>query len=264
MLVNQLEPHNACKYKKMIEFFQDVAQHPGRPFPAYSFIEPNYYEPGANDDHPTHDVAAGDRLVANVYNALRANEELWAKSLLVVLYDEHGGFYDHVVPPQTIAPDHHCEEYTFTQLGLRVPAVLVSPYVSKAAVLNTELDHTSLLRYLTDKWSLGPLGARTAQAKTFAGAIKSVPRSHCPETLPVSGPADCGPPKLAGRPALSSHQTALFAMTQLLESMTDVEGEALRGRMARMIVGFDGAVDVGMQRVEEFLGQTRSSLLVAR
>lgn len=254
MLVNQLEPHNARNYKKMIQFYQDVAQHPGTPFPSYCFIEPSYYEPGANDDHPTHDVAAGERLIANVYNAVRANEELWARSLLVVLYDEHGGFYDHVVPPSTIAPDHHREEYTFTQLGLRVPAVLVSPLVSKGQVLNTELDHTSLLKYLTDKWSLGPLGARTAQARTFASAIQTEPRADCPGALPLSGPPDVGPAPPAGRPTLDSHQTALIAMTQLLESMTEVDGDALRGRVARMIVGFDGAVDVGMQRVEEFLG----------
>jgi phospholipase C len=104
MLVNQLEPHNACNYKKMIQFYQDVARHPEQPFPSYSFIEPSYYEPGANDDHPTHDIAAGDRLIASVYNALRANEQLWTKSLLVVLYDEHGGFYDHVVPPKAVPP----------------------------------------------------------------------------------------------------------------------------------------------------------------
>jgi len=256
MLVNQLEPHNACNYKKMIQFYQDVAQHPDNKFPAYCFIEPSYYEPGANDDHPTHDVAAGDRLIANVYNALRANEELWSKSLLIVLYDEHGGFYDHVVPPATIAPDHHQEEYAFNQLGLRVPAILVSPYTAKAVVSKT-FDHTSLLKYLTDKWSLGPLGARTAQANSFASAIQSKARSDCPKILPLSGPPDGDQPVTVGRPALSSHQTALFAMTQLLESMTDVAGDELRGRVARMIVGFDGAVDVGMQRVEEFLGQIR-------
>ncbi len=201
MLVNQLEPHNACNYKKMIQFYQDVAQHPDNKFPAYCFIEPSYYEPGANDDHPTHDVAAGDRLIANVYNALRANEELWSKSLLIVLYDEHGGFYDHVVPPATIAPDHHQEEYAFNQLGLRVPAILVSPYTAKA-VVSTTFDHTSLLKYLTDKWSLGPLGARTAQANSFASVIQSKARStDCPKNTPATrGPPDSGQPVTAGRP----------------------------------------------------------------
>jgi phospholipase C len=257
MLVNQLEPHNARNYKKMIQLYQDIARHPEVPFPAYSFIEPSYYEPGANDDHPTHDIAAGDRLIASVYNALRANEYLWSKSLLVVLYDEHGGFYDHVVPPATVAPDHHQEEYAFNQLGLRVPAILVSPYTAKT-VVKINFDHTSLLKYLIEKWSLNSLGARAAQANSFVSAILPTARNDCPMTLPLSGPPDSGPPTSVGRPVLSSHQTALFSMTQLLESMTDVEGEALRGRVARMIVGFDGAVDVGIQRVEEFLAQARN------
>jgi phospholipase C len=256
ILVNQLEPHNAKNYKKMIRFYQDVAQHPKTPFPAYAFIEPSYYEPGANDDHPTHDIAAGDRLVASVYNALRANETLWSKCLLVVLYDEHGGFYDHVTPPAAVPPDHHQEEYTFDQLGLRVPAILVSPWVGKG-VLKTVFDHTSLLKYLTDKWGLGPLGARTAKANTFGAAIGATARTDCPVELPLIGPA--GPTlAVSTRPALSSHQTALVAMTQLLESMTQVEANSLKGRLSRMIVGFDGAVDVAMQRVEEFLGQARS------
>lgn len=255
MLVNQLEPHNARNYKKMIQFYQDVSQHPNTQFPAYSFIEPSYYDPGANDDHPTHDVAAGDRLIASVYNAVRANEELWAKCLLVVLYDEHGGFYDHETPPGAVPPDHHQEEYTFDQLGLRVPAILVSPWVQKG-VLSTTFDHTSLLKYLTDKWHLGPLGARTAAAETFADAIANTARTNCPKELPLSGPAG-NVTSAPGRPTLSSHQTALFSMTQLLESMTDVEANSLKGRISRIIVGFDGAVDVGMQRVEEFLGQIR-------
>lgn len=232
-------------------------------FPAYSFIEPSYYEPGANDDHPTHDVAAGDRLIANVYNAVRANEKLWNKCLLVVLYDEHGGFYDHVMPPAAVPPDHHTEEYSFDQLGVRVPAVLVSPFAEKAKVVRDEFDHTSLLKYLTDKWSLGPLGERTRQAKSFAGALLPALRTDCPLTIPSPGPAGSPPAAVSGRPALSSHQTALFAMTQLLESMTDVEAASLKGRVARMIVGFDGAVDVGMERVEQFLDQLRTKVVSA-
>jgi phospholipase C len=262
MLVNQLEPHNACRYNKMLQFYQDVGAHPRVPFPSYSFIEPSYYEPGANDDHPTHDIAAGDRLIANVYNALRANEDLWSKTLLVVLYDEHGGFFDHVVPPTTVPPDHHQEEYTFDQLGLRVPAILVSPYMGKA-VIRTQFDHTSLLKYVSDKWSLGPLGERARQANSFAGAILPKARTDCPESLPLTSPAG-GAVTAQGRPVLSGHQTALFAMTQLLESMTDVAADDLKGRISRIIVGFDGAVDVGITRVEDFFDQQKTAGKSAR
>jgi hypothetical protein len=81
---------------------------------------------------------------------------------LVVLYDEHGGFYDHVFPPACVPPDGNTSEFSFVQYGIRVPAVLISPWLEKQ-VLSDDLDHTSLLRYATDKWGLGPLGARVVE-----------------------------------------------------------------------------------------------------
>src|SRR5262249_12997732 len=116
LLTHQWEPRNVACYRPMRHFFTDAAG-PADEFPAFSFIEPAYLDPGANDDHPAHDVLAGEALIASVYNALRANEALWASSLLVVLFDEHGGFYDHVAPPVAVPPDHHQEEYSFDQLG---------------------------------------------------------------------------------------------------------------------------------------------------
>jgi phospholipase C len=125
LLTHQWEPHNAAHYEPMSRFFKDITS-PEDQFPAFVFIEPAYLDPGANDDHPSHDVLAGEALIASVYNALRANEALWNTSLLIVLFDEHGGFYDHVPPPVAIPPDHNQQEYTFDRLGVRVPAILVS------------------------------------------------------------------------------------------------------------------------------------------
>jgi phospholipase C len=181
LLTHQWEPHNAARYQPMHQFFTDVAG-PEDKFPAFVFIEPAYLDPGANDDHPSHDILAGEALIANVYNALRANEDLWTASLLVVLFDEHGGFYDHVPPPATDPPDHHQEEYTFDQLGVRVPAILISPYAANS-VFKEQLDHTSLLRYLIDKWKLGPLGERTAQAVSFASALGHTLRTDTPASI---------------------------------------------------------------------------------
>jgi hypothetical protein len=140
--------------------------------------------------------------------------------------------------------------------SVRIPAILVSPFV-KAGVIHTEFDHTSLLKYLIDKWQLGPLGDRAAQANSFAAALLSAPEN--PDRLPsIPTPTDpgLGAPKYQGRrqPMLSPHQLALVAMTQLLESMTDVAGQSLVGRVKRLVTGFDGVVDVAMERVEDFLG----------
>ena len=167
------------------QFFTD-ASGPEERFPAYCFIEPSYYWPGQNDDHPPHTTMRAQALLANVYNALRQNEPLWESTLLVVLYDEHGGFYDHVPPPAAVPPDGHPSEYRFDRLGVRVPALLVSPWVDRA-VVKTDFDHTSLLKYLTEKWNLGPLTERVAEAASFGPAIRTTgrPRDDTPPSVAI-------------------------------------------------------------------------------
>jgi phospholipase C len=119
--------------------------------PDYSFIEPCYSDhPGpdggeilASDQHPDHNVQEGERFIAMAYNAIRTNEALWQTTALLIVYDEHGGIYDHV-PPPPCTPDGYSakpedtgtsEGFKFDRLGVRVPAVLVSPYVPKGTVV---------------------------------------------------------------------------------------------------------------------------------
>lgn len=151
-------------------------------FPEFTFIEPKYYGGDQNDDHPPHSSLKAQRLVAKVYNAIRANEELWKSTLLVVLHDEHGGFYDHVIPPKgAVVPQENAPgtEFDFQQLGFRIPAIIVSPYAPRG-VEHTEFDHTSLLKYLKDKWKLGDLGKRVDAANSLAVALNfSAPRADC-------------------------------------------------------------------------------------
>jgi phospholipase C len=118
--------------------------------PDYSFIEPCYNDhagPGggevlASDQHPDHNVQEGEKFMARVYNAIRTSP-LWDSTALLIVYDEHGGIYDHVVPP-ACPPDGYSakpdatgtgEAFHFDRLGIRVPAVLVSPYVPKGIVV---------------------------------------------------------------------------------------------------------------------------------
>lgn len=258
LLTHQWEPQNAVRYRPMRQFFADVAQpvpNPAQspdPFPDFVFIEPAYLDPGANDDHPAHDVLAGEALIASVYNALRANENLWNASLLVVLFDEHGGFYDHVPPPKTVPPDHHQEEYAFDRLGVRVPALLVSPYAAKA-VIHDEMDHTSLLKYLIDKWNLGPLGARTAQANTFAAALRGPARTDTPTTIPaVTSGVTSQPPPPPHLP-LNDHQAALVALTHALESMAEEDPATVAARNKQVLTGPQSQIDAAVDRVDAFL-----------
>ncbi|MGC2415506.1 MAG: alkaline phosphatase family protein [Stellaceae bacterium] len=251
LLTHQWEPGNAKCYKPMRDFFTDVANPREGDFPAFAFIEPAYLEPGANDDHPSHDVLAGEALIASVYNALRANENLWNTTLLVILFDEHGGFYDHVAPPAAVPPDHHQEEYTFDRLGVRVPALLVSPFAANT-VFKEQLDHTSLLKYLIEKWRLGPLGERSAQARSFASALGGTARTDTPPSISAV-PAELTPVVPPPRQPLNDHQTALVALSHALESMAGEDPSVVAARSQQVLTGPQSQIDAAVERVDEFL-----------
>src|SRR5512140_2812012 len=179
-------------FKRFEKFYEDMEK---GELATYSFIEPrfmNFHEWKANDQHPPHDVRLGEYLIAEVYDTLR-NSPLWEKCLLIVLYDEHGGFYDHVPPPGSVpSPDGKRSKkpsFDFTRLGVRVPAVLVSPYVEKGQVDSTVYEHSSLPATLRTLFNLPDgLTARDKAANTFEKNLsRSTPRSDTPLTLPVPG-----------------------------------------------------------------------------
>ncbi|CAB3784605.1 alkaline phosphatase family protein [Paraburkholderia caffeinilytica] len=172
LLKNQRRAENLAHYRLFDTFFEDAAG-PANEFPAFVLIEPKYFGEAQNDDHPPHNTMKAEKLIADTYNALRSNPALWESTLLVILYDEHGGFFDHVPPPSNaVAPDDNTDSFDFTQLGVRVPAILVSPWCDRG-VCHAQFDHCSLLKYLCDKWTLAPLGNRTQAAASIGLAIRS-------------------------------------------------------------------------------------------
>jgi phospholipase C len=119
--------------------------------PDYCFVEPNYSDHEdngggqllASDQHPDHHVLAGEAFIASVYNAIRKNPNLWKNTLLLITYDEHGGIYDHV-PPPACPPDGFVASaestgtgapFAFDRLGVRVPAIAISPWIPKGGVI---------------------------------------------------------------------------------------------------------------------------------
>jgi phospholipase C len=221
------------------------------------FVEPCYSGAGQNDQHPPSDIMKGELLIAKVYNAIRTNEALWAKTLLVLVYDEHGGFFDHAIPPATIAPDEFTDEFSFTQLGVRVPAILISPWLDHS-VDHTIYDHTSLLRYVTEKWSLGSLGARTAAANSFGTSLlrRTTSRADAPGpfTQALLGPSE------VQNPFVNENQRALVGFSQYLEQhMAQVEDKAAVGtRTLRMLRGPDAQFAVAKERFEALIQHTKS------
>jgi len=151
--------------------------------PEYSFVEPNYNdhttdsgEEVASDQHPDHDVQAGECLIAEVYMRIRNNKNLWPNTALLVVYDEHGGIYDHVVPP-ACTPDQFTAaanntgtgmEFKFDRLGVRVPAILISPWIPRNTVVDRVFDHASIPATVSKFFQVSaPCSPRETSADVF-------------------------------------------------------------------------------------------------
>ncbi|HET9020181.1 MAG TPA: alkaline phosphatase family protein [Acetobacteraceae bacterium] len=237
------------RYRHFSHWRDDIA---AGDLPAYSFIEPSYFGPHQNDQHPPHDVMRGDRLIADVYNALRANPELFARTVLFVLYDEHGGFFDHVPPPRTVPPDDHTEKFAFDVLGFRVPAVIVSPLLDPG-VVHTVFDHTSLLRMAANRWpGVHALGRRAQQANDPLAAVtwREAPRTDLPEA-PVA--PDIQPARWL--PSLDGFSASLLGLSHHLESLIEHEGHrgALMARAHELLQGAEAQATLASDRVATFL-----------
>lgn len=164
--------------------------------PAFTFLEPSWSSSG-NSQHPNYDVALGEQLIHDVYEALRGGPG-WPQTLLVITYDEHGGLFDHVPPPWgAVQPDSSTGEFGFgfDRFGPRVPAVLVSPLIEEGTVFRvpasgTPLDHTSILKTVEQRWNLAALTARDAAAPGFGDVLTlGTPRTDdvlAGVTVPVS------------------------------------------------------------------------------
>jgi phospholipase C len=167
-------------YRFFNQFLADA--HTGS-LPSYSFIEPRYFTDLfksliPNDEHPPHNVLYGEQLVAAVYNAVRSSP-CWKKTLLIITYDEHGGCFDHVIPPDAVPPDgiaNNFEKFNFSTYGVRVPAVIVSPYVPPGSKIrsatNRPFDHTSIIKTVRELFTLGgPLTARDDSAPSLLPSL---------------------------------------------------------------------------------------------
>src|SRR3954447_9907535 len=157
--------------------------------PNYAFVEPKYlsFLGEANDQHPPHDIRAGEALIADIYNSLRASPQL-EKSLLIIVHDEHGGMYDHVPPPSATPPDSYTSQFAFDRYGVRVPAVLVSPFIPKGTIDHRVYDHTSIPATLKQVFNLPSfLTNRDASARTFSDLLSL-------NTARTDVPASLGPP----------------------------------------------------------------------
>ena len=186
-------------------FLEDAA---AGTLPQVSWIDPaftNFNPLGwpVNDDHPMADIKDGQDLVLAVYDALAASPQ-WDRWLLVIVYDENGGFYDHVPPPPAADDDPEM----FGRYGVRVPAIIVSPWTEPRTVSHTLFDHTSIIKTILQRFCPGAcdqLPGRAKRPRLGLGpqhpGTRVAQASHLGELLPAPrrAPPGRGRPRAAGR-----------------------------------------------------------------
>lgn len=154
-------------FKALDGFFADAKENT---LPAYVWIESTYGGPDATDEHPPADIQLGQRFVASIIQALMKSPA-WPRSALFIMYDEPGGFFDHVPPPPACPPDEHepiLEPHhvraRFDRLGMRTPFIVVSPFSKPHYVSHQVYSHSSVPRLVQARYGLPALSARDANA----------------------------------------------------------------------------------------------------
>jgi len=163
---------SATNVKSIDQFFSDAAS---GALPSFSLLDPNY---DTQSQENPQNIVVGEAFLAGVVQAL-GKSPLWPKTLLVVNYDEHGGYYDHVPPPPALAPDSvppvvQPGESTydgFARYGFRVPAIVVGPYAKRNHVSHVVYDHASILALVERKWNLPAMTLRDANANDLTDFI---------------------------------------------------------------------------------------------
>jgi phospholipase C len=245
-------PQIKKRIDRVLQFDTFYAQAKAGTLPTYSFLCPRYNEsknpdePAPNSEHAPYDVRNGENLIADVYEALRGGP-LWQNTLLIITYDEHGGYYDHVSPPATsvdppddlVSPtDYDKQEaqdnptkngyllqpdyrFDFKRLGLRVPTLLVSPWVPRGSVAKVAYQHTSIFATLRELFGVGVLTKRDGQAQSFAMELSlAAARTDAPARL-NRPPATAGATAESLAAPLTQQQEEMWPLLSQLDGHKD-------------------------------------------
>lgn len=192
--------------KQIEQYFEQAA---AGTLPSFSLIDPDFVGAGANDDHPAHDIRLGQALIGSVFAAL-AQSPQWERSLFILTYDEHGGFYDHVPPPTTFDP-----RSDFQQLGFRVPTIVAGPRVKRGCPVSTVYDHASVLSTATRLFGLDPINQRVSQTADLSDCINP-DFIDDPQPAPVLPAVEVSLSQVRGLPEVPRH-------TELADALASME-----------------------------------------
>jgi phospholipase C len=178
------------RYTSLIQpitsFFTDAAT--GR-LPKVAYVDPDFQHAYSDSYHPHADIQRGEAFLASIYQAVTTSPA-WRSTVLIVTFDEWGGFFDHVPPPPAPIPP---VEYAAGNLdglrGFRIPTILISPFARRRYTSSTIYDHASILRLIEWRWGLSPLTVRDAQANNLAEALDFThPETSAPVIDVPTGP----------------------------------------------------------------------------
>jgi phospholipase C len=246
----------------------------------YVHIEPDYdalsHFKGGHSQHPLGSVGKGEAFIKYVYEQIR-NSPFWERSLLILTWDEHGGFYDHVSPPPAVPPgdspddpSHNKHGFRFDRLGVRVPAIVISPWIPKNLIDHRVYDHASIPATIERITGIDPLTNRDRYANSVTTLLTLIaPRQDTPTTLVdslqtfrVSQPFATGPARPGA--SINEGEVAAFlstAVAQDLKLSTPDEHAAIFRRVREIKTHADAWAY--MKKVEQKLAARRPASALA-
>ncbi len=222
------------RFRDLEYYFHDMLTEPVESGPQLIIVEPSYNDgphigsDHPNDNHPPAAIGWGEDFLRRVYQAATVNPERWEKTVLVLYYDEHGGFYDHVSPPNLRHVTRGNPAHPFTSVGPRVPAIVVSPLVGSGAVCHELFDHTSVLQLLAELFTPGQAYSADVEErrqngiKSLSVALADVARHDVPRipAQPIEVRSALGG-SIAVRPANALQASFEIAVSQLMANNRD-------------------------------------------
>lgn len=234
--------------------------------PGYTFLEPNYGKfwsdfSGGQSQHPKDSVRGGEELLKDVYEKLRKSP-LWGSSALIVTYDEHGGFYDHMAPPPAPPPNDGSPAgknfaFRFDQYGVRVPALVISPLIPRNVIDHILHDHAAILATVERRFGLPPLTDRDGSARDLSHLFTlDNPRGDCPTSLP--SPACVPLPAAPAAPPVADLTSNAWGFLQIAAmrhaAMVPGDKNDLLNKVKEIVAGGNAADALGyVSGVNDFL-----------
>jgi phospholipase C len=180
-------------FRDFERYFHDMQTEPTNAGPELIIVEPSYNDAPhigpdhPNDNHPPLAIGWGEEFLRRTYQAATVNPIRWSKTLLIHYYDEHGGFFDHVPPPRIEYETQGNPPHKFSSLGVRVPGIIVSPWVQPGSVCHDLFDHTSVLQLLAELFTPGrPYSAEVDRRRqqginSLSRILHDQPRTEVPK-----------------------------------------------------------------------------------